>query len=200
MTTTSAAPARETRKTRRGSKTTTGRRAATGPRRPERDPDMWQPSRRGFSPDIHLPQVGAGPWTSQASCAQPGTDPDLWFSDTPGEIRAAQTICASCPVRRQCAQLGTADGYQVGVWAGIDHTPRENPTTTAAASTTPDTPPNTRPAPAAAGAQLAIPAQQRTGPTGPSRAPHTPGTPRATTAPPTAPPMALPTPEREHSA
>ena len=40
-------------------------------------------------------------WKERGTCRQ--TDPELWFADTSRRTKArAKSICASCPVRRQC--------------------------------------------------------------------------------------------------
>lgn len=45
-------------------------------------------------------------------------DPDIWFS--PGSVLLAQSICSSCPVKRQCLEMASLNGEIHGVWGGVD--------------------------------------------------------------------------------
>ncbi|QUR66688.1 WhiB family transcriptional regulator [Mycobacterium spongiae] len=45
-------------------------------------------------------------------------DPDLWFADTPADLERAKTLCASCPVRRQCLAAALERAEPWGVWGG----------------------------------------------------------------------------------
>ena len=56
-------------------------------------------------------------WRARGLCS---SDPDLFFSSEPGDIARAQGICASCPVRAECASSAEANGEMYGVWAGVD--------------------------------------------------------------------------------
>jgi hypothetical protein len=63
-------------------------------------------------------------WTYHALCAQ--SDPEMWFPE-PSDwraSRAAQRVCAACPVRAQCLGAGMTSDH--GVWGGT--TPRERMT------------------------------------------------------------------------
>jgi WhiB family redox-sensing transcriptional regulator len=45
-------------------------------------------------------------------------DPDLWFADNPIELERAKTLCADCPVRRQCLAAALDRAEPWGVWGG----------------------------------------------------------------------------------
>jgi hypothetical protein len=60
-------------------------------------------------------------WMDDAACRE--HDPTLWFpkADDAGQADAAiaKRICASCPVRAQCAAYGKDE--QWGIWSGVNH-------------------------------------------------------------------------------
>jgi WhiB family transcriptional regulator, redox-sensing transcriptional regulator len=45
-------------------------------------------------------------------------DPDLWFAETPAGLERAKTLCASCPIRRQCLAAALERAEPWGVWGG----------------------------------------------------------------------------------
>ena len=45
-------------------------------------------------------------------------DPDLWFADTPAGLERAKTLCAACPIRRQCLTAALERSEPWGVWGG----------------------------------------------------------------------------------
>jgi WhiB family redox-sensing transcriptional regulator len=45
-------------------------------------------------------------------------DPDLWFSDTPGELELAKSLCAECPLRVECLAGALERAEPWGVWGG----------------------------------------------------------------------------------
>jgi WhiB family redox-sensing transcriptional regulator len=45
-------------------------------------------------------------------------DPDLWFAETPADLDRAKTLCASCPIRRQCLSAALDRAEPWGVWGG----------------------------------------------------------------------------------
>ena len=58
-------------------------------------------------------------WMTAAACR--GTDPDLFFPTrgTPqAAIRAAQAICATCPVVSACRTCADLTGETHGIWGG----------------------------------------------------------------------------------
>jgi WhiB family redox-sensing transcriptional regulator len=44
---------------------------------------------------------------------------DLFFSERPQDLAAAQAICHTCQVRIDCLQLALKDGLDWGVWGGV---------------------------------------------------------------------------------
>lgn len=65
-------------------------------------------------------------WREQAACLP--YPPSVFFpageggrgSSRPSAVKAAQAICASCPVKVDCACEAMASGAVAGVWAGVD--------------------------------------------------------------------------------
>jgi WhiB family transcriptional regulator, redox-sensing transcriptional regulator len=45
-------------------------------------------------------------------------EPDLWFADTPTDLERAKTLCANCPIRRQCLAAALERAEPWGVWGG----------------------------------------------------------------------------------
>jgi WhiB family redox-sensing transcriptional regulator len=45
-------------------------------------------------------------------------DPDLWFSEIPGELHYAKTLCGQCPIRSQCLTAALERAEPWGVWGG----------------------------------------------------------------------------------
>lgn len=54
----------------------------------------------------------------QGRCAGSG-DHDLFFSERPEELAAAQGICQGCRVRLRCLEAALAAKVEWGVWGGI---------------------------------------------------------------------------------
>lgn len=46
-------------------------------------------------------------------------DPNLWFAIDAGEIERAKTLCASCPIRRECLAAALQRQEPWGVWGGV---------------------------------------------------------------------------------
>ena len=44
---------------------------------------------------------------------------ELFFSEQPQELAAAQAICHSCEVRIACLQVALKEGLDWGVWGGV---------------------------------------------------------------------------------
>jgi hypothetical protein len=51
-------------------------------------------------------------------CSTEGSH-ELFFSDRPTELAAAQRICAACPVRVPCLEIALRDRHEWGVWGGV---------------------------------------------------------------------------------
>ena len=74
-------------------------------------------------PDSTLRNLARGGWKERGTCNQ--IDPELWFADTSRRVKArAASICASCPVRRQCLAWALVFDEEYGVWGGLDATER----------------------------------------------------------------------------
>ncbi|MPZ85231.1 MAG: WhiB family transcriptional regulator [Actinophytocola sp.] len=50
-------------------------------------------------------------------CAQ--TDPEAFFPDAGGSVRAAKAVCAVCPVQLECRRYALERGERFGVWCGL---------------------------------------------------------------------------------
>lgn len=64
-----------------------------------------------------VPNGEAIAWMKRGAC---GDDPDLWFSEEPKDIAAAQAACSTCPVRSYCHAWSLSHPTSYGVWAGED--------------------------------------------------------------------------------
>lgn len=51
-------------------------------------------------------------------CAE-GNHHQLFFSQKPSELAAAQVICGECPVRVECLAMALEEGMEYGVWGGV---------------------------------------------------------------------------------
>jgi WhiB family redox-sensing transcriptional regulator len=51
-------------------------------------------------------------------CVESGKH-ELFFSERPQELAAAQAICHGCSVRIDCLQLALREGLDWGVWGGV---------------------------------------------------------------------------------
>jgi WhiB family redox-sensing transcriptional regulator len=45
-------------------------------------------------------------------------DAELWFSDKPGEVEFAKSLCRECPVREACLAGALERQEPAGVWGG----------------------------------------------------------------------------------
>ena len=46
------------------------------------------------------------------------TDPELFFADSPDDVRRAKALCQLCPVRSACLAEALQRGEPFGVWGG----------------------------------------------------------------------------------
>lgn len=44
---------------------------------------------------------------------------DLFFSERPEELAAAQAMCSECSVRVACLEMALSEGCDWGVWGGV---------------------------------------------------------------------------------
>jgi len=63
-------------------------------------------------------------WTADAMCAQ--TDPEAFFPDKGQSPRAAQAVCARCPVAAECLDYALEIGDRFGIWGGVTAKRRRN--------------------------------------------------------------------------
>ena len=60
---------------------------------------------------------GSG-WQDRAACK---SEPPEWFdAETDQNATRALTVCAGCPVRRDCFAAAAANRERYGVWGGVD--------------------------------------------------------------------------------
>jgi WhiB family transcriptional regulator, redox-sensing transcriptional regulator len=59
-------------------------------------------------------------WLAQAADAELacGTNPDLFFAESPLDVAQAKELCADCPVRASCLAGALNRGEPWGVWGG----------------------------------------------------------------------------------
>lgn len=62
-------------------------------------------------------------WMNRAACRS--MDTNQFFPETPAGERAAQRVCARCPVRRPCAGYALARQELRGVWGGLTERDRQ---------------------------------------------------------------------------
>lgn len=60
---------------------------------------------------------GASAWMAQSVCAQ--TDPEAFFPEKGGSVRAVVAICAGCPVKTHCLDFALDNNIQHGIWGGL---------------------------------------------------------------------------------
>lgn len=56
-------------------------------------------------------------WHDRALCAQ--TDPEAFFPEKGGCIRAAKRVCQACEVRAECLESALENDEQHGIWGGL---------------------------------------------------------------------------------
>ena len=57
------------------------------------------------------------PTNLEAACRDPGLL-DVFFSEAPGKIAHAKSICAECPIREWCLEGALERSEPCGVWGG----------------------------------------------------------------------------------
>jgi hypothetical protein len=55
-------------------------------------------------------------------CAE--TDPEAFFPEKGGSVRAAKRVCRSCDVRRQCLEYALENDERFGIWGGLSERER----------------------------------------------------------------------------
>ena len=61
-------------------------------------------------------------WLSSAACL--GYDPAIWFPGQGGDVLYPKSICATCPVVRECREQSLAVREPYGVWGGLSEDER----------------------------------------------------------------------------
>ena len=65
-------------------------------------------------------------WMADAKCAFSGLDPETWFPERQQAVKAiAKRICQTCPVRQECLDFADQEGYDDGIWGGLDRDERK---------------------------------------------------------------------------
>ena len=64
-----------------------------------------------------------GTWQEDAACRN--TDPDLFFANDDASHQAALSLCATCPVRRECLEHALATREPYGIWGGTNEHERK---------------------------------------------------------------------------
>lgn len=65
-------------------------------------------------------------WMADARCALSGLDPETWFPERQSAVKAfAKRICQTCPVRQECLDFADQEGYDDGIWGGLDRDERK---------------------------------------------------------------------------
>lgn len=59
-------------------------------------------------------------WMSDAACR--GLDPALFFPERGDDVRPALKVCAACPVKAECLELGLVERH--GVYGGLSERQR----------------------------------------------------------------------------
>jgi len=72
---------------------------------------------------IAAPEFVAGRenWMSQGKCVGLG---HIMFPERGDSCNPARAVCATCPVKQQCAEYGIANPGLDGVWGGLSHRQR----------------------------------------------------------------------------
>jgi WhiB family redox-sensing transcriptional regulator len=94
-------------------------------------PDVTIPDAPG--PAAAMPAAGAGaagtriagerPWTAARRPRRVAPlpcqlAPDLFFAESPDDLKQAQELCRACPVRQECLAGALERGEPAGVWGG----------------------------------------------------------------------------------
>ncbi len=72
----------------------------------------------GLSVEVGMDRLRASASGAKSDLPCRTFDPDLWFSDTPGELELAKSLCAECPLRVECLAGALERAEPWGVWGG----------------------------------------------------------------------------------
>jgi len=69
------------------------------------------------SDTLRTPAPATTDWKLSGLCAQ--TDPEAFFPDEGGSVRAANRICSQCPVQAECLSFALTNNERFGIWGGV---------------------------------------------------------------------------------
>lgn len=77
-----------------------------------------------FSPGAAGPVLAEDPlwWQDLARCAE--VDPEIFFPEKGGSVRAAKRVCRSCEVRDACLGFALENDEKFGIWGGLSERER----------------------------------------------------------------------------
>lgn len=61
-------------------------------------------------------------WADEALCAE--TDPEAFFPEKGGSVRAAKQVCRGCDVRPECLRYALEHEERFGIWGGLSERER----------------------------------------------------------------------------
>jgi WhiB family redox-sensing transcriptional regulator len=61
-------------------------------------------------------------WRDGALCAE--TDPEAFFPEKGGSVRAAKRVCGACDVRAECLEYALEHDERFGIWGGTSERER----------------------------------------------------------------------------
>ena len=76
-------------------------------------------SQRSLQIDVNADGLG---WQDRALCAE--TDPDAFFPEKGGGVRAPKKVCRACPVQAECLEYALETNQGFGIWGGLSERER----------------------------------------------------------------------------
>jgi WhiB family redox-sensing transcriptional regulator len=74
-------------------------------------------------PDEYIEYIlEARDWIDKGLCR--GADPDLFYPERGESTREAKSVCAICPVKRECLEYGVSNVEKFGIWGGASERER----------------------------------------------------------------------------
>lgn len=64
-------------------------------------------------------------WQEQALCGPIQRNYDPWFADDEEDQLVARVVCMSCPVRAHCLMHSLVNGFEFGIFAGLNYEERK---------------------------------------------------------------------------
>ena len=65
------------------------------------------------------PQAPDVPWDWTALAACQFTDPEVFFPEKGGSVRAAKQVCRGCEARDACLEYALENDERFGIWGGL---------------------------------------------------------------------------------